>query len=150
MGEKILIVDDDASFRRVVDYTLKEEGYQTALADDALSALNKLDFSLVITDVRMPHMTGLEFLKKIQAKTPDTACRHRDGSRRRGRCGSSHAGRGFRLRRQACQPRTFEGRGSKGAGCPGAQAPYAEVRHPQGGDAQRSVEFSEGINKSHV
>jgi CheY-like chemotaxis protein len=41
MSEKILIVDDDASFRRIVDYTLKEEGYQTTLAEDALAALNK-------------------------------------------------------------------------------------------------------------
>jgi DNA-binding NtrC family response regulator len=74
MTEKILIVDDDASFRRVVEYTLKEEGYQTTLAEDALTALNKLDrsdFSLVITDVRMPHMTGLELLEKIQGDTPE-------------------------------------------------------------------------------
>ena len=74
MTEKILIVDDDASFRRVVDYTLKEEGYQTTLAEDALTALGKLDesdFSLVITDVRMPQMSGLELLTSIRAIKPE-------------------------------------------------------------------------------
>ena len=74
MSQKILIVDDDASFRRIVDYTLKEEGYKTTLAEDALEALNRLsksDFSLVVTDVRMPHMNGLELLKKIQTETPE-------------------------------------------------------------------------------
>ena len=69
MSEKILIVDDDASFRRVVEYTLKEEGYETVLADDGLEALEELgksDFSLVITDVRMPHMDGLELIRTIR------------------------------------------------------------------------------------
>ena len=74
MSKKMLIVDDDASFRRVVEYTLKEEGYETVLADNGIEALEELrksGFSLVITDVRMPHMNGLELLKKITADTPE-------------------------------------------------------------------------------
>jgi two-component system NtrC family response regulator len=74
MREKILIVDDDASFRRVVDYTLKEEGYETLLAENGIEALEKLhgfDCSVLITDVRMPHMNGLELLKKTQTDTPE-------------------------------------------------------------------------------
>ena len=74
MSEKILLVDDDASFRRVVDYMLKEEGYETVLAEHGLDALKKLDdspVSLVITDVRMPHMNGLELLERLQVDTPE-------------------------------------------------------------------------------
>lgn len=75
MSEKILIVDDDASFRRILDYTLKEEGYETALAENGLDALEKLseesDVSLVVTDVRMPGLNGLELLKRLQTDAPE-------------------------------------------------------------------------------
>lgn len=74
MSEKILIVDDDGSFRRIVDYTLKEEGYQTHLATTGLEALEQFgnsEFSLVITDVRMPTMNGLALLRRIQAEAPE-------------------------------------------------------------------------------
>ncbi len=70
MTEKILIVDDDASFRRVVDFTLQEEGYQTESATNGTEALRKFsesDFSLVLTDVLMPKLGGLELLRRTQA-----------------------------------------------------------------------------------
>jgi two-component system NtrC family response regulator len=74
MSEKILVVDDDASFRRVVDYTLGEEGYETALAangEQALKMFSESDFSLVITDVLMPQLGGLEVLRRTQAMAPE-------------------------------------------------------------------------------
>jgi two-component system NtrC family response regulator len=70
----ILIVDDDASFRRVVDYTLKEEGYETTLAangEEALNLFSESDFSLVLTDVLMPRLGGLELLRRTQAIAPE-------------------------------------------------------------------------------
>jgi two-component system NtrC family response regulator len=74
MIEKILVVDDDASFRRIVDYTLEEEGYEPHLAangPEALEMFETTEYSLVVTDVRMPQMSGLELLRKIQAVAPD-------------------------------------------------------------------------------
>jgi two-component system NtrC family response regulator len=74
MTEKILIVDDDASFRRVVDYTLKEEGYETTLAtngEEALNLFSESEFSLVVTDVLMPQLGGLELLRRTQAISPE-------------------------------------------------------------------------------
>jgi two-component system NtrC family response regulator len=74
MIEKILVVDDDASFRRVVDYTLKEEGYETTLAangEEALNLFSESEFSLVVTDVLMPQLGGLELLRRTQAMAPE-------------------------------------------------------------------------------
>lgn len=74
MSEKILIVDDDLSFRRVVQYTLKEEGYETTVAangDEALNLFSESEYSLVLTDVLMPQLGGLELLKRTQAIAPE-------------------------------------------------------------------------------
>ncbi len=74
MSEKILVVDDDASFRRVVEYTLQEEGYETILAangEEALSIFPEHELSLVVTDVIMPRLNGLELLRRAQAIAPE-------------------------------------------------------------------------------
>lgn len=74
MSEKILVVDDDASFRRVVDYTLQEEGYETILAangEEALRIFPEHELSLVVTDVIMPRLNGLELLRRAQAIAPE-------------------------------------------------------------------------------
>ncbi len=74
MPEKILIVDDDLSFRRVVEYTLEEEGYETTVAangEEALNLFSESEYSLVVTDVRMPQLGGLELLKRTQAIAPE-------------------------------------------------------------------------------
>ena len=70
MKEHILIVDDDPSFRRVVDYTLKEAGYETTLAVNGREAREKFDeddCAAVITDVLMPELGGLELLRQLGA-----------------------------------------------------------------------------------
>jgi two-component system NtrC family response regulator len=74
MRERILIVDDDASFRRVVEFTLQEEGYGTAAFGDAEEALQSFlgsEFSLVLTDMRMPRLTGLDLVTRMQAVAPE-------------------------------------------------------------------------------
>jgi DNA-binding NtrC family response regulator len=74
MSEKILVVDDDASFRRVVDYTLGEEGYETVLAangEQALKMFSESEFSLVVTDVLMPQLGGLELMRRTRAMAPE-------------------------------------------------------------------------------
>ena len=70
----ILIVDDDASQRRLIEFWLKEEGHRTVTATDGTSALRTFAQyapSLVVTDVRMPGMSGLDLLSRIKADNPD-------------------------------------------------------------------------------
>ncbi len=74
MKENILVVDDDPSFRRVVDFTLKEEGYEPTLAANGREARELFDggdFSAVITDVLMPEVSGLELLRELRAIAPE-------------------------------------------------------------------------------
>ncbi len=74
MSDRILIVDDDASFRRVVEFTLREEGYETAAFGDAEEALPSFlasEFSLVVTDMLMPRLTGLDLVTRMQAVAPE-------------------------------------------------------------------------------
>ena len=74
MKERILVVDDDASIRETFANHLGETGLQVTTAPDAehaLSQLAALEPALVITDVRMPGMSGLELLDRIKAARPD-------------------------------------------------------------------------------
>jgi len=78
LGEptKILIVDDDASVRDVIAVLLGEEGYAcTAVssAEAALDALRRTDYSLIISDVRMPGHDGFWLLERVRDHAPDTA-----------------------------------------------------------------------------
>ncbi|MFP4018546.1 MAG: response regulator [Bacteroidota bacterium] len=71
MGKNILIVDDSESIREVVSFTLENEGYNVKIGCDGKDALNYLDGSpidLVITDLHMPEMDGIELIKEIRAK----------------------------------------------------------------------------------
>jgi DNA-binding NtrC family response regulator len=71
----ILIVDDDASQRRLIEFWLQEEGYRTVTAADGVSGLRAFEQHspcLVVTDVRMPGMTGLDFLSRTKAENVDT------------------------------------------------------------------------------
>jgi two-component system chemotaxis response regulator CheY len=69
MAKTILIVDDSASFRQVVALTLKGAGYDVVEAGDGKDALTKLDgrkIHLIISDVNMPNMDGIAFLKQVK------------------------------------------------------------------------------------
>ena len=69
MAKTILIVDDSASIRQVVSLTLKGAGYDVVDAIDGKDALTKLDgrkINLVISDVNMPNMDGISFVKAMK------------------------------------------------------------------------------------
>jgi len=69
MSKAILTVDDSVSVRQVVSFALKDAGYDTVEATDGRDALTKLTagMRLVITDLNMPNMDGLELIKRIRA-----------------------------------------------------------------------------------
>ena len=69
MGKTILIVDDSATIRQVVGMTLKGAGYEVMEACDGKDALKKLDgkkINLIISDVNMPNMDGITFVKEAK------------------------------------------------------------------------------------
>ncbi len=71
----ILVVDDDASQRRLLEFWLKEEGYEVATAADGQTGLELFESkspALVISDIRMPGLSGLDLLGRIKAASPDT------------------------------------------------------------------------------
>jgi two-component system NtrC family response regulator len=74
MTNWILVVDDDESLRRVTQVQLEQVGFKTVTAADGTEALNVLQKSpvdLVITDLKMPGISGLDLLKRIRTEYPD-------------------------------------------------------------------------------
>jgi DNA-binding NtrC family response regulator len=73
--ERILIIDDEGEMRELLAKVLEKNGYQVTAAADgghALDLLEKEPMDLVVTDVRMPGMDGMEALKAIKELNPDT------------------------------------------------------------------------------
>lgn len=71
MAKLILIVDDSASIRQVVSITLRAAGFDTIEATDGSDALAKLTgqrVHLMISDVNMPKMDGITFLKEVKTR----------------------------------------------------------------------------------
>lgn len=69
MGKTILVVDDSASLRQVVGIALKGAGYDVIEGCDGKDALTKLDgkkIHLIISDVNMPNMDGITFVKEVK------------------------------------------------------------------------------------
>ena len=69
MGKRILAVDDSKTMRDMVSFTLKGAGYDVLLADDGVNALTAVSgetVDLVITDVNMPNMNGIELVEKLR------------------------------------------------------------------------------------
>jgi len=74
MSERILIVDDDRSIRETFEQHLGRSGYEVATAQSAeegLAQLAEFEPGLVVTDVRMPGMDGIEFLKRVRSEVSD-------------------------------------------------------------------------------
>lgn len=70
----ILVVDDDPGQRRIVEFWLQEAGHQVVTATDGLNGLKAFQqhgASVVITDIRMPAMSGLDLMGKIKASDPE-------------------------------------------------------------------------------
>lgn len=75
MKSRILVVDDEASIREFMEIFLKKEGYDVTLAEDGAKAkdtLTKKTFDMVISDLQMPNMTGMELLKHARDAYPET------------------------------------------------------------------------------
>ncbi len=73
--QRILVADDEQSIREFLDIMLKKEGYEVTLAEDgqqALDLLGKKTFDLVISDLQMPHKTGMEVLEYVNQMCPQT------------------------------------------------------------------------------
>jgi two-component system NtrC family response regulator len=70
---KILIIDDDESLRRVLEYNLAQEGYAVLTAasgEQGLDHLRKEGADLVVTDVRMAGMDGLRVMEEVRKLDP--------------------------------------------------------------------------------
>ncbi|HEX8949095.1 MAG TPA: response regulator [Dissulfurispiraceae bacterium] len=71
MAKTVLIVDDSVSMRQLVSFALKDAGYEVIAAVNGKDALVKLDgakVQLVITDLNMPEMDGIELIKQVRRK----------------------------------------------------------------------------------
>jgi DNA-binding NtrC family response regulator len=75
MQEEVLVVDDEPQMLIAINETLRRQGHSITTAGSAREALCRLrekHYDLVLTDVRMPEMNGLDLLKKVKASTPQT------------------------------------------------------------------------------
>jgi two-component system chemotaxis response regulator CheY len=69
MAKKILAVDDSRSMRQMVSMTLRSAGYDVTESEDGHDGLNKAkagQFDLVLTDINMPNMNGIEFTAALR------------------------------------------------------------------------------------
>jgi len=69
MAKRVLTVDDSASIRQLVKFTLQQAGYQVIEAvdgDDGLAKLEQGPVDLVITDLNMPKRNGIELIKAVR------------------------------------------------------------------------------------
>jgi two-component system response regulator PilR (NtrC family) len=74
MKPRLLVVDDEESIREFLEIMLKKEGYEVTCAEDGAKAkdiLAKKSFDMVISDLQMPNMTGIELLKHVKDSYPD-------------------------------------------------------------------------------
>jgi two-component system, NtrC family, response regulator AtoC len=74
MADRVLVVDDEQSLRKVLAATLQREGYEVSVCADgeeAIAALERDGADVVVTDLVMPKMDGLTLLRKVVARHPD-------------------------------------------------------------------------------
>ena len=72
---RIMVIDDDEEMRSLLKDFFDEEGFETESASNGADALRKLTkdhFDLIITDIRMPGLTGLDILPRIKRLKPKT------------------------------------------------------------------------------
>ena len=68
--KKILIVDDSPTIRKLIGYILKKQEYIISEAEDGIDAMEKLgslEADLVIVDLNMPNMDGIQFVKSLRS-----------------------------------------------------------------------------------
>jgi len=72
-GKRVLVVEDDHHARFFMGSVLVQQGYNVVPACNGVAALNELSkrhFDVVITDDRMPHLSGIDFLGQLQSRHP--------------------------------------------------------------------------------
>ncbi len=72
---KILVVDDEPGMREFLEIMLQKDNYIVETASDGSEAINKIEsdlFDLAVVDVQMPVMNGIEVLKRVNEKSPET------------------------------------------------------------------------------
>jgi DNA-binding NtrC family response regulator len=75
MAARILIVDDEQIIRESLSFVLQKEGYEIVEASNGAAALKMHEarpFDVVITDIEMPEMRGIELLERVRQRTPET------------------------------------------------------------------------------
>jgi len=72
-NKKVLIVDDDAINRKLLSVTLKKIGFEVLEAENGVDALSKLspDVSLILLDLKMPVMNGIQFMQALKTEKPE-------------------------------------------------------------------------------
>ncbi len=71
MTKTIMTVDDSVSVRQMVSFTLKQAGYKVVEAEDGKDAVNKLkatSVNMMVTDLNMPNMDGIELIRQVRAQ----------------------------------------------------------------------------------
>ena len=148
---RILVVDDDPTTRLLVTNVLKSAGFTTSEASDGVQALKSLranTFDLLLLDVWMPRMNGLELLAKLRTRKAAASRGRHDVRRRAGDAAEGGAGAGVPVPAQAGErrdaaadgagrPRRPRGAGDRGAvGAPGMGRTGRAV-HARGGGTPR-------------
>ncbi|HEY4643208.1 MAG TPA: response regulator, partial [Bacteroidota bacterium] len=75
MAERILVVDDEKIIRESLSFILEKEGYEVSEAPNGAEALKQLKqkrVDIVLTDLEMPEMKGIELLEKVTRQFPET------------------------------------------------------------------------------
>jgi len=73
MAQRILVVEDDEFLRQLYQELLSEEGYEVLLSSDGEDGLAKLEeggLDLILLDIMLPKMDGLEVLRQLKSKKP--------------------------------------------------------------------------------
>lgn len=72
---RVLVVDDEEIIRKNLDYILRKEGYSVVMAANGAEALEKMEtsnFDVVVTDIMMGNISGIDVLEKTKSKYPET------------------------------------------------------------------------------